>query len=87
MTGNASAPERRKFPVSLRESPKLKIASYLGETDEDAPKAARKKKKKTKKLNTIFIVLLFFFFLLCVEGSALGMDEMDKKSREREVEF
>lgn len=59
MTGNASAPERRKFPVSLRESPKLKIASYLGETDEDAPRAMKKKKKKmmNTEMNAVFIVL------------------------------
>lgn len=29
MTGKARAPERRKFPVSARESPKLKIESYF----------------------------------------------------------
>ena len=29
MTGKVRAPERRKFPVSARESPKLKIDSYF----------------------------------------------------------
>lgn len=29
MTGNARAPESRKFPVSASESPKLKIELYL----------------------------------------------------------
>lgn len=29
MTGNARAPVRMKFPVSARESPKLKIESYF----------------------------------------------------------
>jgi len=28
MTGNNKAPEARKLPVSLKESPKLKIALY-----------------------------------------------------------
>lgn len=30
MTGNEMAPEARKLPVSLKESPKLKIASNGG---------------------------------------------------------
>ena len=58
MTGNARAPETRKLPVSLRESPKLKIASYglagLG-IETTFP---RKQNLKMIRSTKIFMVLL-----------------------------
>ena len=54
MTGNARAPERRKLPVSLRESPKLKIDSYFwGLDDKTKPKISNEIKRK-----------IFFLFMV-----------------------
>ena len=51
MTGKARAPERRKFPVSARESPKLKMDSYRLSRDETVLKRHRIKRKGMKKEN------------------------------------
>ena len=51
MTGKARAPERRKFPVSARESPKLKMDSYGLSRDETVLKRHRMKRKRMKKEN------------------------------------
>lgn len=53
MTGNLRAPERRRFPVSARESPKLKIESYFGGGLHKTVNG----KKKTKRKLMIFILL------------------------------
>lgn len=54
MTGNARAPERRKFPVSLRESPKLNIDSYFWRLDD---------KTKPKIWNKIMSKKIFLFMV------------------------
>lgn len=54
MTGNARAPERRKLPVSLRESPKLNIESYFWGLD------GKTKPRIWNKIvrNTIFLFMV-----------------------------
>ena len=42
------APERRKLPVSLRESPKLKIDSYRWGLDSTVPKVKNKMDRRGK---------------------------------------
>lgn len=54
MTGNRRAPERRKFPVSARESPKLKMDSYCLSQVETVVKQHRMKRRKgVRKENLI----------------------------------
>lgn len=53
MTGKARAPERRKFPVSARESPKLKMDSYRLSHVDTVLKRHRMKRKGMRKENLI----------------------------------
>lgn len=54
MTGNLRAPERRRFPVSARESPKLKMASYVGG---GVDRTLTEKVSRKKRMN-LFIVIV-----------------------------
>lgn len=47
MTGNLRDPESRRFPVSARESPKLKMESYFGG---GLHKTVNEKEKKKRKM-------------------------------------